>query len=173
MPHWQAWRDAGFADALRHRAGLPVLVKNDAPASSFVDCYVGRGTGAGLIIDAAAIIRLHRLRDHRPMQWLKAASDTLRDLTVVFAVPFAPEFIAVGGGLPRQLIQTLVAMAYPLRPTPAARRDRTEARLVAAELIEDAALWGTALLPIFVNTSPSFRALYARQRPQVHRAFER
>ena len=96
MPHWQAWRDAGFVDALRHRAGLPVLVKNDAPASSFVACYVGRGTGAGLIIDAAAIIRLHQLRDHRPMQWLRAASDTLRDLTAVFAVLFAPEFIPVG-----------------------------------------------------------------------------
>lgn len=241
MPHWEAWRDVGFADELRELTGLPVLVENDATAaaigerfhrgdatsSTFVYFYVGRGTGAGLIIDGAPfkgafgnagemgllpifgldgspvwpeqktldvlsqggmaracdmaedavdadeVIRLHQLRDHRLMEWLKSASDTLRDLTAVFEVLFDPEFIAVGGGLPRQIIQTLVDMAYPLRPTPAARRDRTEARLVAAELIEDAAVWGAALLPIFINTSPSFRTLYARQITQVQRAFER
>ena len=152
--------------------------RGDATSSTFVYFYVGRGTGAGLIIDGAPfkgafgnagemgllpifgldgspvwpeqktldvlsqggmaracdmaedavdadeVIRLHQLRDHRLMEWLKSASDTLRDLTAVFEVLFDPEFIAVGGGLPRQIIQTLVDMAYPLRPTPA----RTSAR---------------------------------------------
>ena len=118
-----------------------------------------------------AIIRLHELRDHRLMEWLKAAADTLRDTTAVFEVLFDPEFIAVGGAMPREIIQTLVDLAYPLRATPAARRDRRMARLVTAELIEDAAVTGAALLPIFVNTSPNFRHLY--KMDQIQRPFDR
>ena len=67
MPHWEAWRDVGFAEELRALCALPILVENDATAaaigerfhradtgsSSFVYFYIGRGTGAGLIIDGA------------------------------------------------------------------------------------------------------------------------
>ncbi|WP_421761500.1 ROK family protein [Devosia sp.] len=241
MPHWEAWRDVGFAEELQTLCGLPVLVENDATAaaigerfhrgdtgtSTFVYFYVGQGTGAGLIIDGAPfkgafgnagemgllpvfgldgspvwpdqktvdvlsmgglakacgvnetdllpelVVRLHQVRDQRLMEWLKSASETLRDVTAVFEVLFDPEFIAVGGAMPRQIIQTLVDMAYPLRPTPAARRDRSKARLVAAELIEDAAVRGAAILPIFVNTSPNFRHLYIRQVTQDRRPFDR
>ena len=241
MPHWEAWRDVGFADELRSLSGLPILVENDATAaaigerfqhgdaslSSFVYFYIARGTGAGIIIDGApykgfggnagemgllpifgldgspvwpehrtvdvlslgglaralgvqedALVpeelqRLYQVRDQRLMEWLKAASDTLRDVTAVFEVLLDPEFIAVGGAMPRAIIQAMVDMAYPLRPTPAARRDRSKARLVAAELIEDAAVRGAALLPIFVNTSPNFRHLYIRQIAQDQRPFDR
>lgn len=119
------------------------------------------------------LLQLHEVRDQRLMEWLRAAADTLRDVTAVFEVLFDPEFIAVGGALPRPIIQTLVDQAYPLRPTPAARRDRTMARLVPAELVEDAAVHGAALLSIFVNTSPNFRHLYIRQITQDQRPFDR
>ncbi len=241
MPHWEAWRDFGFAEELQALTGLPVLVENDATAaaigeryhrgdtsqSSFVYFYVGQGTGAGLIIDGApykgafgnsgemgllpvfgldgspvwpelrtadilsvpalaracgmadgvldpeALANLYALRDQRLMEWLKSAADTLRDVTAVFEVLFDPEFIAVGGALPQQIVQTLVDLAYPLRPTPAARRDRSKARLMPAELSADAAVRGAALLSIFVNTSPNFRHLYIRQLTQDQRPFDR
>ena len=99
----------------------------------------------------------------------RTVSAGVRPVASTRSSPFRP--VTSGGAMPRQIIQTLVDLAYPLRATPAARRDRTMARLVTAELIEDAAVTGAALLPIFVNTSPNFRHLY--KMDQVQRPFDR
>jgi predicted NBD/HSP70 family sugar kinase len=131
---------------------------------------VGMG---GVEVPADELLRLHALRDHRLMEWLRAAASALRDAAAVIEVMFDPEFIAVGGAMPRDIIQTMVDLAYPLRPTPSARRDRHKARLLTAELIDDAAVTGAAMLPIFVNTSPNYRHLYIRQIPQDQRPFDR
>lgn len=239
ISHWEAWRDVAFADELQRLTGFPILVENDATAAAigerihrpdpqeatFVYCYIGHGTGAGLIIDgypfkgsagnageigllpiaglgrnpvwaddrsaapvggpqagllsisglAAAcgldearltedfVLSLLTQRDHRLMDWLASAGNVLRDVATIIEVMFDPGFIAVGGAFPRALIERLVDRAYPLRPTPAARRDRMLPRLIPATLIEDAAVTGAAMLPIFVNTSHNFRHLYFRQ----------
>lgn len=235
MQHWEAWRDASFAEDLQRLTGFAVLVENDATAAaigerlhrhdaqeaSFAYFYIGHGVGAGLIIDgypfkgvggnageigllpipglganpvwpdnpaspvqggilsigglAAAcgvseqamneqsIMSLLERRDHRLMDWLASAASILRDVCAVIEVMFDPGFIAVGGALPRSLVERLVDRAYPLRPTPSARRDRALPRLLPATLIEDAAVTGAAMLPIFVTTSHNFRHLYFRQ----------
>lgn len=237
IQHWDAWRDASFAEELQQLTGIPVLVENDATAAAigerihrpdageanFVYYYVGHGSGAGIIIDgypfkgvggnageigllpvpgipanpvwsngaadsgeqspsplsleglAAAcgvdeaslndqlVGQMLAMRDHRLMDWLAHAANVLRDVTAIIEVMYDPGFIAVGGPLPRPLVERLVDRAYPLRPTPAARHDRSLPRLLPAKLIEDAAVTGAAMLPIFVNISHNFRHLYFRQ----------
>lgn len=237
IQHWDAWRDASFAEELQQLTGIPVLVENDATAAAigerihrpdageanFVYYYVGHGSGAGIIIDgypfkgvggnageigllpvpgipanpvwsnsvvdtgeqvpsplsleglAAAcgideaglndqlVDQMLAMRDHRLMDWLAHAANVLRDVTAIIEVMYDPGFIAVGGPLPRAIVERLVDRAYPLRPTPAARHDRSLPRLLPAKLIEDAAVTGAAMLPIFVNISHNFRHLYFRQ----------
>ena len=237
IQHWDAWRDASFAEELQHLTGIPVLVENDATAAAigerihrpdageanFVYYYIGHGSGAGIIIDGypfkgvggnageigllpvpgipanpvwsngpadtaeqapsplsleglAAVCGIDEsslndqlvdqmlaLRDHRLMDWLAHAANVLRDVTAIIEVMYDPGFIAVGGPLPRAIVERLVDRAYPLRPTPAARHDRSLPRLLPAKLIEDAAVTGAAMLPIFVNISHNFRHLYFRQ----------
>ncbi|WP_237152927.1 ROK family protein [Oryzibacter oryziterrae] len=129
----------------------------------------GLRQAVGAADDATAMAeaeRLLKLRDHRLMQWMDAAAAALRDITAIIEVLFDPEFVVAGGLLPRPVVELLVEHAYPLRATPAARRDRQQPRLTAAALIKDAAVTGAAMLPIFVNTNPNFRHLYVRQIPQ-------
>lgn len=237
IQHWDAWRDASFAEELQQLTGIPVLVENDATAAAigerihrpdageanFVYYYVGHGSGAGIIIDGypfkgvggnageigllpvpgipanpvwsngpadageqapsplsleglaatcgvdeasvddQLVDHLLAIRDHRLMDWLAHAANVLRDVTAIIEVMYDPGFIAVGGPLPRAVVERLVDRAYPLRPTPAARHDRSFPRLLPAKLIEDAAVTGAAMLPIFVNISHNFRHLYFRQ----------
>lgn len=106
------------------------------------------------------------------MNWLASAAAVVRDATAIIEVMFDPGFIAVGGALPRAIVEMLVDRAYPLRPTPAARRDRAFPRLMPAILIYDAAVTGAAMLPIFVNTSHNFRHLYFRQVLGDERPFD-
>jgi predicted NBD/HSP70 family sugar kinase len=237
IQHWDAWRDASFAEELQQLTGIPVLVENDATAAAigerihrpdageanFVYYYVGHGSGAGIIIDGypfkgvggnageigllpvpgipanpvwsngpadageqapsplsleglaatcgvdeasvddQLVDHLLAMRDHRLMDWLAHAANVLRDVTAIIEVMYDPGFIAVGGPLPRAIVERLVDRAYPLRPTPAARHDRSFPRLLPAKLIENAAVTGAAMLPIFVNISHNFRHLYFRQ----------
>jgi predicted NBD/HSP70 family sugar kinase len=114
-------------------------------------------------LDDGVIDQMLVMRDHRLMDWLANAAQVLRDVTAIIEVMFDPGFIAVGGPLPRAIVERLVDRAYPLRPTPAARHDRAVPRLLPAKLIEDAAVTGAAMLPIFVNISHNFRHLYFRQ----------
>ncbi len=114
-------------------------------------------------LGSEAIDQMLALRDHRLMDWLAHAAHVLRDVTAIIEVMYDPGFIAVGGPLPRAIVERLVDRAYPLRPTPAARHDRSLPRLLPAKLIEDAAVTGAAMLPIFVNISHNFRHLYFRQ----------
>ncbi|WP_370675098.1 ROK family protein [Pleomorphomonas sp. PLEO] len=114
-------------------------------------------------LDDGVIDQMLVMRDHRLMDWLANAAQVLRDVTAIIEVMFDPGFIAVGGPLPRAIVERLVDRAYPLRPTPAARHDRSVPRLLPAKLIEDAAVTGAAMLPIFVNISHNFRHLYFRQ----------
>lgn len=114
-------------------------------------------------LDGEVIDQMLALRDHRLMDWLAHAAHVLRDVTAIIEVMYDPGFIAVGGPLPRAIVERLVDRAYPLRPTPAARHDRSLPRLLPAKLIEDAAVTGAAMLPIFVNISHNFRHLYFRQ----------
>lgn len=123
----------------------------------------------GLAQDMPDLDRLVRQRDHRLMAWVAQGARSLRDITAVIELLFAPEMIVVGGMLPRSVVELLVEHAYPLRSTPAARRDRSTPRLAPAALIEDAAVTGAAMLPIFVNTNPNFRHLYVRQITQDSR----
>lgn len=114
-------------------------------------------------LDDQLVDHLLAMRDHRLMDWLANAANVLRDVTAIIEVMYDPGFIAVGGPLPRSIVERLVDRAYPLRPTPAARHDRALPRLLPAKLIEDAAVTGAAMLPIFVNISHNFRHLYFRQ----------
>jgi len=114
-------------------------------------------------LDDGTIDQMLAVRDHRLMDWLAHAAHVLRDVTAIIEVMYDPGFIAVGGPLPRGVVDRLVDRAYPLRPTPAARHDRSMPRLLSAKLIEDAAVTGAAMLPIFVNISHNFRHLYFRQ----------
>ncbi|OQP86576.1 transcriptional regulator ROK family protein [Rhizobium rhizosphaerae] len=133
---------------------------------------LGLACGLGLNPDPARILQLLAIRDHRLMDWLASAARLLRDVVAIIEVMYDPGFIAVGGALPQPLIERLVDRAYPLRPTPAARRDRVHPRLITARLSEDAAVTGAAMLPIFVNTSHNFRHLYIRQNLADVRPFE-
>lgn len=121
-------------------------------------CGVGQES-----LDSKIIDQMLALRDHRLMDWLAQAAHVLRDVSAIIEVMYDPGFIAVGGPLPRAIVERLVDRAYPLRPTPAARHDRSLPRLLPAKLIEDAAVTGAAMLPIFVNISHNFRHLYFRQ----------
>lgn len=118
-------------------------------------------------LDHDRILELHFLRDHGLMSWMADSASALRDAVAIIEVLFDPEFIAVGGLMPAAVVETLVDRAYPLRPTPSARRDRMRPRLTPAMLIKDAAMLGAAMLPIFVNTNPNFRHLYMSQMPQA------
>jgi predicted NBD/HSP70 family sugar kinase len=114
-------------------------------------------------MDDRTILQLMERRDHLLMDWLASAAAILRDVSAIIEVMFDPGFIVVGGALPGALVERLVDRAYPLRPSPSARRDRTLPRLLPATLIADAAVTGAAMLPIFVTTSHNFRHLYFRQ----------
>ena len=123
-------------------------------------------------VDSDELNRLCAVRDHRLMNWVASAAAVVRDASAIIEVMFDPGFIAVGGALPRAIVEMLVDRAYPLRSTPAARRDRTFPRLMPAILIHDAAVTGAAMLPIFVNTSHNFRHLYFRQVLGDERPFD-
>lgn len=133
---------------------------------------LGLACGLGIDPDPAQILQLHAARDHRLMDWLVSAAAILRNVVAVIEIMYDPGFIAVGGALPAALVERLVDRAYPLRSTPAARRDRAQPRLIPAMLSEDAAVTGAAMLPIFVNTSHNFRHLYIRQNLAEARPFE-
>jgi predicted NBD/HSP70 family sugar kinase len=170
----------GFGGNAGEAGLLPVFGLDGSPVwpdLQTTDVLSLRGIATALAIDESdltieMIARLHTVRDHRLMEWVARAASALRDVVAVIEVMFDPEFIVAGGSLPRQLVESLVDRAYPLRPTPAARRDRLRPRLSAAELVEDAAASGGAMLPIFVNTSPNFRHLYVRQIPRDERPFD-
>lgn len=159
---------------------LPVFGLDGSPTWPDVqttDVLSLRGIATALGVEESSLTvesmgQLHAMRDHRLMEWVVTAARALRDVVAIIEVMFDPEFIVTGGPLPRALVESLVDRAYPLRPTPAARRDRARPRLAAAELMEDAAARGAAMLPIFVNTSPNFRHLYVRQIPRDERPFD-
>lgn len=151
IPSNPVWSN-GTAEAGEQSAS-PLSIEGLATA-----CGVGQES-----LDTEVIDQMLAVRDHRLMDWLAHAAHVLRDVTAIIEVMYDPGFIAVGGPLPRAIVERLVDRAYPLRPTPAARHDRSLPRLLPAKLIEDAAVTGAAMLPIFVNISHNFRHLYFRQ----------
>lgn len=133
---------------------------------------LGLACGLGAAPDPKDILQRLSNRDHKLMDWLASAAPILRDVVAVIEVMYDPGFIVVGGALPGPVIERLIDRAYPLRPTPSARRDRAYPRLMMAKLSDDAAMTGAAILPIFVNTSHNFRHLYIRQNLTDDRPFE-
>jgi predicted NBD/HSP70 family sugar kinase len=104
-----------------------------------------------------------RLSDNEPrfMAWLREAAQHLRTAIHNIEIMFDPETVVIGGGLPEDVLDRLVALTHPLLPSvyPDPSRGRALPRLTVA-IAQDMPALGAAALPISAMVQPSLGLLW-------------
>jgi predicted NBD/HSP70 family sugar kinase len=112
-------------------------------------------------VPAEELVALLRDGDPRLLAWQQEAGEYLRIAIRNIEAMFDPDTIVIGGGLPPELMEGLIAAASPLLPGMTHRHASSLPRLVPAEHAADLPAMGAAALPVAVLLQSSLSRLSA------------
>ncbi|HMG49676.1 MAG TPA: ROK family transcriptional regulator [Inquilinus sp.] len=112
-------------------------------------------------VPAEELVALLRDGDPRLLAWQQEAGEYLRIAIRNIEAMFDPDTIVIGGGLPPELMEGLIAAASPLLPGMTHRHGSSLPRLVPAEHAADLPAMGAAALPVAVLLQSSLSRLSA------------
>jgi predicted NBD/HSP70 family sugar kinase len=112
-------------------------------------------------VPAEELVALLRDGDTRLLAWQQEAGEYLRIAIRNIEAMFDPDTIVIGGGLPTELMEGLIAAASPLLPGMTHRHASSLPRLVPAEHAADLPAMGAAALPVAVLLQSSLSRLSA------------
>ena len=119
-------------------------------------------------LSAAELAALLDADDPALAEWCHTAASHLRGALCMIENLYDPQAVVIGGSAPRRLVERLLALAMPLRPSV---RRAAPVRVLTSEREDDSALLGAAVLPIHALLSPrSAGAPVALARHPAHRA---
>ena len=104
--------------------------------------------------DPDAIEALFQARDRTLSKWIGEAAHYLAQLVLMLENILDPETIILGGRLPDDVIDALIAALEPLPPSIASRPDRSQARVRRGQTGQLTAALGAAALPLFETVTP-------------------
>jgi predicted NBD/HSP70 family sugar kinase len=93
--------------------------------------------------------------DPRMLAWQQEAGQYLRIAIRNIEAMFDPDTVVIGGGLPAELLEGLIAAATPLLPSMSHRHLSSLPRLMPAEHASELPALGAAALPMAVVMQPS------------------
>lgn len=96
-----------------------------------------------------------RAGDARLLAWQQEAGQYLRIAIRNVEAMLDPDTIVIGGGLPIELLDGIIAAATPLLPTMTHRHSSSQPRLMRAEHAAELPALGAAALPIAIAMQPS------------------
>jgi predicted NBD/HSP70 family sugar kinase len=105
-------------------------------------------------VPAEELADYFRVRDPRLMAWQQEAGQYLKIAIRNIEAMFDPDTVVIGGGLPGEMMDGLIAAAEPLLPSMMHRRRSTLPRLMPAEHASELPALGAAALPIAVMIQP-------------------
>jgi predicted NBD/HSP70 family sugar kinase len=105
-------------------------------------------------VPADELIALLRAGDPRLLAWQQEAGHYLRIAIRNIEAMFDPDTIVIGGGLPQELLDGLIAAAHPLLPPMVHRHSSSLPRLMPAEHASQLPALGAAALPIAMAMQP-------------------
>jgi predicted NBD/HSP70 family sugar kinase len=113
------------------------------------------------------LVACSRSGDARLLAWQQEAGQYLRIAIRNVEAMFDPDTIVIGGGLPNELLDGLIAAATPLLPSMTHRHSSSQPRLMPAEHAAEMPALGAAALPVAVamlpgSSSASWRATTTR-----------
>ncbi len=100
------------------------------------------------------LIACSRAGDGRLLAWQQEAAQYVRIAIRNIEAMFDPDTIVIGGGLPAELMDGLIAAATPLLPTMTHRHSSRQPRLMRAEHAAELPALGAAALPIAIAMLP-------------------
>jgi predicted NBD/HSP70 family sugar kinase len=113
-------------------------------------------------VPAEELVALLRDGDSRLLAWQEEAGQYLRIAIRNIEAMYDPDTIVIGGGLPAELLQGLIAAATPLLPAMSHRQTGSGLpRLVPAEHAADLPAMGAAALPVAVLLQSNLSRLSA------------
>jgi predicted NBD/HSP70 family sugar kinase len=95
-----------------------------------------------------------RARDPRVLAWQQEAGQYLKVAIRNIEAVFDPDTVVIGGGLPQEMMDGLIAAASPLLPSMMHRRTTPLPRITPAEHASERPALGAAALPIAVLLQP-------------------
>ena len=99
-----------------------------------------------------------RAGDPRLLAWQQEAGQYLRIAIRNVEAMFDPDTVVIGGGLPVELLDGIIAAATPLLPTMTHRHSSSLPRLMPAEHASELPALGAAALPIAIAMQPNASA---------------
>lgn len=109
-------------------------------------------------VPAEELVAYLRERDPRLLAWQREAGEYLRIAIRNIEAMFDPDTVVIGGGLPQELLDGLIAAATPLLPSMIHRHSSSLPRLVPAEHAAELPALGAAALPMALLLRPSLAA---------------
>lgn len=109
-------------------------------------------------VPAEELVAYLRARDPRLLAWQREAGQYLRIAIRNIEAMFDPDTVVIGGGLPQELLDGLIAAATPLLPSMIHRHSSSLPRLVPAEHAAALPALGAAALPMALLLRPSLAA---------------
>jgi len=106
-------------------------------------------------VPAEELVAYLRAGDPRLIAWQREAGQYLRIAIRNIEAMFDPDTIVIGGGLPAELLEGLIAAATPLLPSMIHRHSSSLPRLVPAEHAAELPALGAAALPMALLLRPS------------------
>jgi len=100
------------------------------------------------------VVEFLRNRDPRILAWQQEAGQYLKIAIRNIEAVFDPDTIVIGGGLPQEMMDGLIAAASPLLPSMMHRRAGTLPRLMPAEHASERPALGAAALPMAMLLQP-------------------
>lgn len=100
------------------------------------------------------VVQYVRNRDPRILAWQQEAGQYLRIAIRNIEAVFDPDTVVIGGGLPQEMMDGLIAAASPLLPSMMHRRASTLPRLIPAEHASERPALGAAALPMTLLLQP-------------------
>ncbi len=105
-------------------------------------------------VPAEELAALCRAGDPRIVAWQQQAGQYLRIAVRNIEAMFDPDTVVIGGGLPPELLEGVIAAATPLLPAMTHRSANSLPRLTPAEHAAELPAWGAAALPIAMAMNP-------------------
>ena len=133
------------------RSGKAVSLEHIASPHALRERLSASGITAA---DPDAIEALFQLKDRTLSRWISDAAPYIAQLVLMLENILDPETIILGGRLPDDVIDALIAALEPLPPSIASRADRSQPRVRRGQTGQLTAALGAAALPLFETVTP-------------------
>jgi predicted NBD/HSP70 family sugar kinase len=143
--------EIGHIPMRSRRSGRTVPLEHIASPHAMRERLAAAGLPAP---DLAAAVSLFQSRNRTLLRWIDEAAFYLAQLVLMLENILDPETIILGGHLPDEVVDALIAAIEPLPPSIASRANRTQPRVRRGQTGQLTAALGAAALPLFETVTP-------------------